>query len=318
MRAWNFTERLFGFPYPLWSPISLVHLWKAVRDSDIVHLHDSLYMGNVFAFLFARLLRKPVVITQHVGFIPYSQPFLQAILTLAQRLIAYPLLRYCDQSTFISEKVQDYFLRSVSFQRAPVFIPNGVATAVFHPVGALQRQCMRNELGLPGDKSLMLFVGRFVEKKGMLTLRSLATHFGNCEWIFIGWGPIAPDTWGLANVHCLGSMDRTHIVPYYQIADLFVLPSVGEGFPLVVQEAMACGTPVLISEDTADGMKNIKSVAFVSYPSLDHLMPVLTSILSSPAALEVRRQQVSAFAQQHWDWDICTDRYRQLFLELIH
>ncbi len=275
-------------------------------------------MGNVFAFLFARLRRRPIIVTQHVASIPYSQPALRAVLALAQRVITYPLLKYCDRCTFISEKVRDYFLRSISFRHAPVFIPNGVATAVFHPVNEEQRQCLRQELGLPIDKPVMLFVGRFVEKKGLASLRLLAAHFHDCAWLFIGWGPEAPSTWGFANVCCLGSMDRAQIVPYYQAADLLILPSVGEGFPLVVQEAMACGTPVLISEDTAEGMRDIKSVAFISDHSPDALISALTAILGSADNLHVRRREVTAFAQQHWDWDTCADRYKQLILELVN
>ena len=174
----------------------------------------------------------------------------------------------------------------------------------------------RVELGLPINKRIMLFVGRFVEKKGLPILRSLAECFPECEWIFIGWGPEEPTAWGLANVRCLGSMDRSRVIPYYQVADLLVLPSVGEGFPLVVQEAMACGTPALISEDTAQGMKALESVAFVSDLSRGNIIPTLREILSSPEHFQALRQEVADFARQHWDWDICADRYWQLFGEL--
>jgi glycosyltransferase involved in cell wall biosynthesis len=125
-----------------------------------------------------------------------------------------------------------------------------------------------------------------------------------------------PMTWDLPNVRCLGSLERSEVVPYYQGADLFVLPSVGEGFPLVVQEAMACGTPTLISEDTAQGMAGIESVAYVSDLTPENIISLLRVILNAPPDLEARRQQVASFARQHWDWDICADRYRQLFGQL--
>jgi glycosyltransferase involved in cell wall biosynthesis len=316
MQAWNFAERFLGFPYPFWGPISLVRLWKAVRHSDIVHLHDSLYMGNGFASLFARVLRKPVVVTQHVGMIPYSWPVLRGMLALANHVLAYRVLKQCDRCTFISERVQDYFARFVRFRRPPLFIPNGVATALFRPADNDQRQRLRGELGLPINKRIMLFVGRFVEKKGLPILRLLAERFPECEWIFIGWGPDKPTGWGLRNVRCLGSMDHTRIIPYYQAADLLVLPSVGEGFPLVVQEAMACGTPALISKDTAQGMKGFESVAFVSDLAPGSITSTLSEILRSPEHLYALRESVAAFARQQWDWDVCADRYWHLFAEL--
>jgi glycosyltransferase involved in cell wall biosynthesis len=316
IQAWNITERILGFPYPLWGPIGLIHLWEAVRRCDLLHLHDSLYMGNLVAYLYAQLLGKPVVVTQHIGMVPYSRRILRSLLTFANHTLARQILRGCDSCVFISEKVQLYFAQFIRFRHAPLFIPNGVATALFHPIDPDQRQRLREELSFALNRRIMLFVGRFVEKKGLPILRMLAKCFPECEWAFIGWGPLDPTTWGLQNVRCLGSLDRSQVVAYYQVADLLVLPSVGEGFPLVVQEAMACGTPALISEDTAQGMKGIESVVFVSDLAPGNIVSLLGEILKAPDDLEARRQEVANFARQHWDWNVCADRYRQLFDEL--
>ena len=140
MRAWNFTERFMGFSYPLWGPISLVRLWRAVRRCDVVHIHDSVYMGNVFAYLYARLLRKPVVVTQHVGMVPYAQRVLQGLLVCANRTLARQVLGGSDRCIFISTKVQNYFGEFVQFKTAPLYIPNGIATEIFHPVDRLERR----------------------------------------------------------------------------------------------------------------------------------------------------------------------------------
>ena len=72
-----------------------------------------------------------------------------------------------------------------------------------------------------------------------------------CHWTFVGWGPMPPADGDSATVRLAGRLPPQEIVGEYQAADLLVLPSVGEGFPLVVQEALACGTPVLVSRDVA-------------------------------------------------------------------
>src|SRR5215469_10878588 len=86
--AWNFTERRLGFPYPLWRLRDLLGLRRHVRACDLVHLHDSLYLGNVVAYLWARWYGKPVVVTQHVGPVPYSSRVLRGLLGLANRTLA--------------------------------------------------------------------------------------------------------------------------------------------------------------------------------------------------------------------------------------
>ena len=152
--ACNFTERRLGFPYPLWGPRSLLRLGRQVRSCDVVHLHDSLYLGNVVAYLWARWHRKPVVVTQHVGPIPYSSRLLRGLLGLANRTLARLVLGGCDQAVFISPRVRDYFARLVGFRRSPWYLANGVDPALFCPVDEGERQTVRARLGWqPGARS---------------------------------------------------------------------------------------------------------------------------------------------------------------------
>ena len=57
---------------------------------------------------------------------------------------------------------------------------------------------------VPGAGRRVLFVGRFVEKKGLAVLRALAQARGDLTFLLAGSGPIRPECWGLANVHVLG------------------------------------------------------------------------------------------------------------------
>jgi glycosyltransferase involved in cell wall biosynthesis len=315
MRGWNVSERRWGIPYPLWEPLSLARLHAAVRASDVVHVHDCLYQGSVSAFLCARALGKPVVVTQHVGLIPYRSRLPRLLMAGANRVLGRLVLGGCDRSVFISRAVQAYF---ADFARpaGPAFIPNGVDTRRFRPVTADERRELRERLGWPAARPVFLFVGRFTQKKGLPILRSLAERLPGCDWVFVGWGREDPAGWGLANVRCPGFVAHEDLPAYYQAADLLVLPSVGEGFPLVVQEAMACGTPVLISTETAAAMPGIDTVAFACDPTPGAVETRLAGILEDRAGLEDVRRASAAFARSQWDWDRCADHYWELFAAL--
>lgn len=317
MRGWNGTEERLGVPYPLWSPGSLKRLWRTVRRCDVVHLHDCLYLGNFVAYLAARLVGKPVVVTQHIGMVPYSRRVLRLMLEFGNRTLSRLVLGGSAQTIFISEKVRDYFTVRVRFRRAPRYVPNGVDTRAFSSVDEPQRQFIRNRLGWRAGQIVMLFVGRFVEKKGLPLLRRLAASLPACRFAFAGWGPDDPARWGLSNVELLGAVPHDRTPDYYRAADLLILPSVGEGFPLVVQEAMACGTPVLISSDTASGASDLAGVAYVSDIEFSALEALVKSLVANPDELHSRRSQVAQFARERWDWDQCANEYARLFERLV-
>jgi glycosyltransferase involved in cell wall biosynthesis len=318
MGTWNVTERRLGFPYPLWGPRSLWRLRREVRDADIVHLHDSLYFGSCAAFLFARRARRPVVVTQHIGLVPYSNPLLRWLHGLANRVLGRLVLRGAARWVYISPKVRDYFLPLLTplVGAPPLYIANGVETAIFHPLAAEERRERRAALGWPPGRPVLLFVGRYVEKKGLGILRQLAQRLPEPLWVFIGWGPDDPAAWGLPQVRVLPPMAHPALAAAFQAADLLVLPSVGEGFPLVVQEAMACGTPAMITPDTAAGCPEVVPVTWIAEPTADDFAALLRSVLAAPAAIAERRKGVAEIAHRLWSWEAAADSYAALFREL--
>ena len=251
LRATNVIERCLGLPFPLPLPRALIRIWREVGRSEVVMLHDSLYPTNVALRLAAWLRRRPVVLVQHIGSVPYRNRGLNLLMRVANQLLARTMLRSAQQVVFISRTTRTYFA-GLRFRHAPTLIPNGVDTAMFRPGGgAAETRRQRRELGLPETGPVLLFVGRFVEKKGIPVLETLARAYPKLHFAFAGWGPLDPERWGLPNVHVYRDRQGRSLVALYQACDLFVLPSCGEGLPLVLQEALACGLPSLCAADTA-------------------------------------------------------------------
>jgi glycosyltransferase involved in cell wall biosynthesis len=309
-RSFNFAERRLGFPYPLWSPSALRRLTRAARVADVVHLHDSLYFPNLAAYAAARKAGRPVLVTQHVGFVPYRNPLLRTAVSVANRALAARVLGKATRVVFESASVEAYFRRFVRFERAPLLIPNGVDTTAFSP--AESRARVRAGLGVPAGKPLLLFIGRFVEKKGLPMLRELSARVPQAHWLFAGWGPLDPTGWGRGNVSVLQRPEPAQLAALYQAADLFVLPSVGEGFPLAIQEAMACGTPALVGDETAAGCPEAGELLLHEpVPGIERWVERIKSLAGSNT-LEALRPRVTAFAREHWSWERCTVRYAEV------
>jgi len=305
-RSWNGIERLLGFPYPLWSLGALCRLWKACRSADLVHIHDCLYLPNVVAYVAARR----VLVTQHIGHVPYRNPLLRLALRIANGILGRWILGGADRVVFESATVQAYFTRFVRFRSPPVLIANGVDTGRFAPAAAA---------GRPAGRPVLLFLGRFVEKKGLSVLHQLAQRLPDVQWFFAGWGPLDPSSWRLANVTVVPSPGAAQLAALYQAADLFVLPSVGEGVPLSLQEAMACGTPALVGEDTAAGILGAEQVLLRERvgdaDTVERWSARIHALLGS-GELQALRPRVAAFAREQWSWQRCTARYAEIIASL--
>lgn len=313
--AWNGIERHVGVPWPIWSLRALVALWRTISRADVVHLHDALYFGNAFAWLFARLRGVPVVVTQHVGTIPFKSSFLRAVHALANRTLGRLVLSTAHQVVFISPAVQQEFECSCRFRAPSVYWPNGVDTAAYVPDGEVADHRAIADVRSKGGR-VFLFVGRFVEKKGLSVLRELAAALPGDLWVFAGQGPLDPGQWGLANALVVRGESGPGLARYYRAADLLVLPSTGEGFPLVVQEAMACGTPAMVGEETAAGCPDAQPLLHVEQVGVEDTAVRwarrLAVIFAEPGQLRARRHEVVDFARANWSPEATAGRYAQL------
>ena len=314
--SWNIVERALGFPFPLWSVGALARLARSVREADVVHLHECQYLPNVVAWAAAAIARRPVVITQHVGRIPFRNPLLRAVLAAANFLLGKLLLGTAARTVFVSVVVLRYFERFVRFRRPPLQLANGVDTTTFRPLEEQARNALRARLAGDAGTPVLVFAGRFVEKKGLGLLRRLAQELPRVRWIFAGWGPLDPEQWGLANVSVSRNLAKGQLVPLYQAADLLVLPSVGEGFPLVVQEAMACGTPALVSDETAAGCPEAAGVLLCESLApgdvASRWSARIEALLASPETLRSLRTAAAEFARATWSWERCAETYSEV------
>jgi len=250
LRIFNFVEDRLGIPFPLPSPRAFREIGAQIRKADLVILNDCMYLSSIAGFLVARLCKVPIVILQHIGFVPYKKAIPNALMRLANAIFTRPMLSRADQVVFYSEVTRKFF-SGLPFRREPEMIFNGVDAGLYRTSAPGEtKEQLRREYHLPLHQPLILFVGRFVEKKGIEVLRRMASLRPECAWVFAGWGPLDPRSWKAPNVHVISGLQRASIAPLYRACDLLVLPSVGEGLPLVVQEALAAGLPVVCGEES--------------------------------------------------------------------
>ncbi len=311
-------EAVTGLPMPLPSRKARQQLEDEVRSADAIVIHDALYANSQLARRYARRHSKPWLVIQHIGAIPYRRIALRAALMAANRLVTRPTLRAASQAVFISDTVRCQFA-DVGFAHPPELMFNGVEGELFRPLAQAERKALRLRLGWPDARPQLLFVGRFVEKKGLETLRALASLRPDCDIVMVGSGPIDPATWNLPNVRLPGRKSHAELAELYAAADALVLPSVGEGYPLVVQEAMASGLPVYCGLDSA--LADPDATRFLTGIAVDPLAPEATArrfaSAIGKALLPAHDEAASAYARGRYDWDRNAAWIEQRFAALV-
>lgn len=216
---------------------------------DIVHTHMS--KAVMLGAPAARLARVPVVInTAHnLGFLALRQPLLRGLFWLYDRA----LFTVCDRVVTVSDEVRDRTVRAWIAPAAKVVaIANGIDPARFR-VAAAKRAALRAELA-QDDGPLLLTVARLVWFKGLDTLIDalppLVARHPALRLVIVGEGTLRAaltdqaERLGLGE-HVRFTGERADVPALLAAADLFVLPSVSEGMPISILEAMAAGRAVV-------------------------------------------------------------------------
>jgi teichuronic acid biosynthesis glycosyltransferase TuaC len=213
-------------------------------------------------------------------------------------------------------------MRAAGFEaRQLLMLRNGVDLQRFQPLPMAQA---RQQLGLPAGGPLLLSVGNLVPLKGHdLCIDALAvlraTHTA-ARLVIIGAGPEAARLQahaaglGLADaVQFAGTVPNTELAPWYSAADALLLASSREGWPNVVLEAMACGTPVVATR--VGGVPEIVCTAsagrLVDERSAAAIAGAVGTLLASATDRAAVRRHAEAFG-----WDETSRGQARLFAGL--
>jgi teichuronic acid biosynthesis glycosyltransferase TuaC len=278
---------------------------------DVVDAHY-FYPDGVAAALLGRSLGKPVVITARgtdVNLIPDHR--------LPRRWIRWAAGRAAG-IVAVSEALRARLVElGVAGARIEV-LRNGVDLDLFAP---RDRQAARREAGLDADAAIVLSVGSLIPlKRHDLVIRALL-ELPEAVLVIVGEGPDGGRLQRLAGrlglstrVRFLGATPPERLAALYNAADVAVLASSREGFPNVLLEALACGTPVVATAVGGTPEIVVAPIAgrLVETPTPEALGVSIRGILADPPAPGAIRAYAERFG-----WGPTTAGQLRLFRSVV-
>lgn len=236
--------------------------WSKVRDllkaekPDLIHAHGTRASSNTLWA--ARSLKIPLIYTVHGwSFHDDQQPLVRRLRILGERY----LTSRSNLNIAVSASNRQSGLDHIPGLKALV-INNGIDQQRFSPSGTFGN--IRQELNIPADALLVLFIARFTAHKQPLTLiRAFREALPSLPWmhlLMVGDGDQKAEGVQLAKELSLeGKLSfqafRQDVPDILAAADIFVLPSLWEGLPIGLLEAMAMGKAVIATR--VDGTKEV-------------------------------------------------------------
>ncbi|MEY2471548.1 MAG: phosphatidyl-myo-inositol alpha-mannosyltransferase [Actinomycetota bacterium] len=303
LHGWNGLERR-GIPVPLLTPRSLVRLWRVVRGADAVHIHGLVFVSSVVALLASRSEQR-VVVTEHVGLVPYRSRIAGWLQFCALFVGARLAVRRDAMIATLNDRVAADVGRVAP--RATIRkIPNAVDLGLFSPSTAARRLESRGALGWTGP--VVLVVARNAPKKRLDLVLGAARRLRSVRFVVCG---LDTDElpWAEPNVEVLGAVERSRLVDLYRAADLLLLPSEGEGQPLAVLEALACGLPVVLGADP-DVMAELPDCVVPVERTVDAVVDAITETVAEADGRSLADTCTRSVADRGWPGAVAT--YRSL------
>lgn len=229
------------------------------------------------------------------------------------------VLKYLHSLTAVSDSAAEY-VRNLSSTPVTI-IPNGINIGLY-------RQYINQEPSYSKRKKVILYVGRLEKRKGVKYLLKayalLAKKYSHASLIIAGDGPDRQKleelakNWKLKNVKFLGFVSEKQKLNLFKKADVFSSPALyGESFGIVLLEAMATGTALVVGNNSGYSgvLKDRGALSLINPKDSVQFARKLELLLTDEALQQLWRSWAHEYVQQ-FDYSLIVSQYEQLYEKL--
>lgn len=307
---------------PLNNPIcpGFLNIYKNIRDFDIIHVHNEHSFVTLLTYLINLFFKKPIVLSCH-GQLRFNNYWKDLFEITFSRTVGKFIFKNISKVAALSDSDKNYLISIGVDSRKIVIIPN----AINHD--SLDNISYNKKIQKTNDEKILLYVGVLIKRKGVeYLIKSIPDIIKDNRLccIIVGKGDYREKLETLVdklnltnNIIFKGSVKTEELYYYYNTADIFVLPSVSEGLPTTILEAMYFGLPVVTTDIPGIRDHFSDSAILVTPKNEKELAKAIIRVLNDLPLRERLSRRGKELVREKYTWDKVSNTYINIYHELL-
>ncbi len=323
------------------SPANFFHILK--KEYDVLHMHHLGYMAPIssYGMLANKARKKPTVFTMHgIYHNPYivknvDDPFSAKITRNIQTNFPYfrpwkitnwfaHLPLKADKITALTQWEKNELLKFGVEENRINVIPNGIDLKKYY--ARKSKNFLKNKFGIDGEK--LLFVGQPARRKGweyfVRAMPHVLKEHPDAKAVFIGYRSdksvenLCRELGVEKNTVFLGFLKEDEKIAAYQSSDLFVFPTLYEGFGIIFLEAMASGLPIVTTNTAGNNeiVENGKNGLLTKCKDEQAVSDAIVKLLSDRRMMaRIRKNNIKK--SKSCDWKNVAKNYMEVYESVV-
>ncbi|MBU0546389.1 glycosyltransferase family 4 protein [Patescibacteria group bacterium] len=306
-------------------PVLMWQSWRIIRQEKIQLLHAQGFFSGIICWILNIFTKVPYIITiQSADFNIYHSEIKSNLIVRLQAWVERQVYKNAKICHAVSQDLCAHFGRQG--RGDAVMIPNGVETKIFKPIDGSLKAQVRKEIGVK-SKYLISCVSRLQEKNGthdlVQAVKILKDMGFDVECAILGDGQergrlekMVEELGIKEKVHFLGQIMHEDAGKFVAASDIFVRPSLAEGFGIVFLEAMACGVPVIGTPvgGIVDFLKDGETGLICKPGKPEDLADKCAKLLSDAQLYAIIKQNSFRMLEEEYCWSSLARKINDLYL----
>jgi glycosyltransferase involved in cell wall biosynthesis len=305
------------------------YIWRILSDNkpDIIIVGGYYHLTMLLAIFWACIHNVPYIINSESHFLTKRNN----VKLLIKRLLLATIIKRASAYLPAGKYAGEYLVHYGADPEKIFYFPNTPDVEFFIKESNEYRRRKKNikeNLGID-SKNIILYVGRLVKEKGLFILleafKEVKKNYEDLTLLLVGEG-ILKDSLiryaqnnELENVYFAGFIPNNKLPKYYAISDIFILPSYYEPWGVVVNEAMASGLPIILSDKVGaagDLLKEGENGFSFKSGNWEELAELIKKLLANPDKIakmgDMYRRIIEGF-----DYSYCEENLKKAINKCI-